>query len=203
MTLKDGLFRGEPLYVREENFTYDKYAEIPEDGYRYEVLNGVLELMSPGSNFSHQTVASEMVFALKQTCNSDYLILAAPLDVILSPTNVLQPDLVMLHRSRTELVSRRGIEGPPDLVVEVLSPSSRRRDKITKNTIYASHGVPEYWIVDIGSRTLERYLLSDGGAYRLADLFAEDELVGSDRLPCVSFKTGDLFADVLPADERS
>lgn len=195
--MPDDLTRGTPLYVREENFTYDKYAEIPDDGYRYEVLDGVLELMS-GPNASHQTVSIEMAFLLKQTCNQQYLILTAPLDVILSPKNVLQPDLIMIHRSRTDIVTRRGIEGPPDLVVEVLSPHSRRRDKVKKSKTYASHGIPEYWIVDIGSRTLERFLLSDGGMYEIADLFGEDDEVVSERLPCVSFKASALFVDVFP-----
>ncbi|MFD2328260.1 hypothetical protein ACFSR7_03295 [Cohnella sp. GCM10020058] len=89
-----------PLYVREENFNYDKYAELADDVYRYEVLDGVLELMFPGPNASHQSVSIEAAYLLKQSCNSEYLVLTAPIDVVLSPENVVKPDLVLIHRSR-------------------------------------------------------------------------------------------------------
>lgn len=183
--------------VREAPFTYEMYAEMPDDGQRYEIIDGILELMSPGASFSHQAVGGELAYILKQSCKSDYLILTAPLDVILSPTNVLQPDVLVVLRSRMHIVTNRGIEGPPDLVVEVLSPSSRKRDKIKKAAAYARFGVEEYWIVDGDNRTLEQYRLDGEGKYELHNLFEGDDVVSSDKLPCVSFRVSDLFVDVI------
>lgn len=183
--------------VKEQPATYETYAALPDDGNRYEVIDGVLELMSPSPTASHQSIALDLCFELKQSCKSDYLIYVAPLDVILSNTNVVQPDAIMIHRSRKHIVTSRGIEGPPDLAAEVLSPSSRKRDRLKKMTVYEKHGVPEYWIVDPDALTLEQFQLDEREKYVLTQLFEGDELVVSDKLPCVSFAVNRLFADVL------
>lgn len=185
--------------VREGQVTYDMYAAMPDDGLRYEIIDGVLEAMSPGPSTSHQVVGGELEFILKQSCKSEYLILDAPLDVILSKTNVLQPDLLMIHRSRLAIVTERGVEGPPDLVVEVLSPWSRKRDKVVKLRTYARFAVPEYWIVDAAAKTLEQYRLSEDGSlrYELHEIFGAEDRVTSDKLPCVSFTLNDIFANML------
>lgn len=182
--------------VREGRVTYQMYAEMPDDGQRYEIIDGVLELMSPSPTASHQTVAVELLFRLKQSCQSDYLVFVAPLDVILNDTTVLQPDLLMVRRSRMTIVTDRGIEGPPDLVAEILSPHSRKRDKVVKSRAYAKHGVAEYWIVDAAAGTLEQYRLGEGGAYELRNLYDGDDSVVSDKLPCVSFPVKELFRDI-------
>ncbi len=88
-----------------------------------------------------------------------------PIDVILSPYSVLQPDIALVRKSRGGLLTHRGIEGPPDLVVEILSPSSAERDRGRKMQIYAHYGVPEYWIVDGGRKVLEQYSLMTGRQY--------------------------------------
>ena len=181
--------------VKEQQVTYDIYASMPDDGMRYEVLDGVLEAMSPSPTATHQTVIGEL-YMLMQRCKPDYLVYLAPLDVILSQKNVLQPDLLLVHRSRSDIVTERCVEGAPDLVVEILSPSSRARDKVVKMKIYAKHGVPEYWVIDTEVRTLERYVLTEAGIYELRDLFEENDAVSSDKLPCVSFVVGELFSDL-------
>ncbi len=183
--------------VKEQPVTYEIYAEMPDDGSRYEVIDGVLELMSPSPTASHQSILLELVDALRQSCKSDYLIYFAPLDVILSDTNIVQPDAIMIHRSRKHIVTSRGIEGPPDLAVEVLSPSSQKRDRLKKRAVYEKHGVPEYWIIDPQARTLEQLHLNERGKYELTQLYENDEQVVSNRLPCVSFEVSLLFGDVL------
>lgn len=183
--------------VKEGQVTYEMYREMPEDSGRFELLDGVLELMSPGPSATHQSIGRELEFKLMQSCRSDYVIFYAPLDVILSQTNVLQPDLMMIHRSRLHIVTDRGVEGAPDLVVEIMSPGSRKRDKVLKMRMYARHGVPEYWIVDAVSRTLEQYRMNDGGEhYILQALFEGDDVVTSDKLPCVSFVVSDIFIEM-------
>ncbi|MBP1988747.1 Uma2 family endonuclease [Paenibacillus eucommiae] len=183
--------------IKEQEITYDIYAAMPDDGQRYEIIEGMLEMMSPGPATAHQAVSGELEFLLKQSCNSDYVIYHAPLDVILSQRDVLQPDILMIHRSRLHIVATRGIEGPPDLVIEIISPGSRKRDKVKKKKTYAKYGIPEYWIVDSDSQSLEQYRLI-GELYELYNLFEGDEIVTSDKLPCVSFAISDLFKELPP-----
>lgn len=183
--------------IEEQPVTYEIYAEMPDDGQRYEIIDGKLEMMSPAPTTSHQDVSRDLGFILMQSCKSEYLIYYAPIDVIFSQTDVLQPDILMIRRSRLDIVSERGIEGPPDLVVEILSPSSRRRDKVVKMKRYARYGVEEYWIVDPAARTLEQHRLEGGDRYELFNLFEGDDVVASDMLPCVSFAVSDIFREIM------
>ncbi len=182
--------------IKEQTVTYEIYAAMPDDGYRYEILDGSMEMMSPGPSTTHQAVSGELEFILKQSCRSDYMVYHAPLDVILDQTNVLQPDVLMIHRSRLHIVTPRGIEGPPDMVAEILSPGSRRKDKVIKLRTYARFGVREYWIVDTEALTMEQYRLDEDGNYVLYQLYEGDDLVTSDMQPCVSFKISDIFAEI-------
>lgn len=189
--------------VREQPMTYDAYAAMPDDGGRYEIVDGNLELMSPGPSRIHQEVSIELEFALLQNCKSDYKIFHAPFDLILSPTDVVQPDILMIHRSRLHILTDRGVEGPPDLVVEIVSPGSRVRDKVTKMKIYAKYGVPEYWIIDAVAQTLERYRLVDETRYDLDHVFEGDDRVASDKIPCATFVLRDIFSEAGPTEVLS
>jgi Uma2 family endonuclease len=182
--------------IKEQLVTYEMYAAVPDDGHRYEIFDGKLEMMSPGATASHQTISGTLFFMLMQSCKSDYLIFHPPFDVILSKTNVLQPDMMMIHRSRLHLVTERGIEGAPDMVVEIISPGSRKRDKGVKMGTYAKFGVQEYWVIDSDTRTLEQFQLVRE-SYELIRLFGGDELVNSDKLPCVSFEVGEIFTEIM------
>lgn len=182
-------------HIKEQQVTYEIYALMTDDGQRYEIIEGHMEMMTPSPSSTHQAVSRELEFVFMQSCNSDFVIYHAPLDVILSETNVLQPDILMIHRSRQHIVTERGVEGPPDLVVEILSPSSRKRDKVIKMRTYAKHGVQEYWIVDAVTRTLEQFQLA-GEIYELCNLFQGEDPVTSDKLPCVSFIIDDIFKEI-------
>lgn len=114
------------ILVRERPYTYDEYAAMPEEEGRFELLDGQLHLMSPAPTTRHQLVLRSLDKAL-ETCEEEYIIFLAPVDVILSEQCVLQPDIVVVHQSRSDICRMRGIEGPPDLVVEILSPFSARR----------------------------------------------------------------------------
>lgn len=100
----------------------------------------------------------------------------------------------MVHKSREEIITQRGVEGPPDLVVEILSPSTAIKDRHVKSNVYAKYGVKEYWIVDIYYRTLEIYLLGPKtSTYQLHQAFEEKEEVHSPTAPCIHFTLKDLF----------
>lgn len=182
--------------IREQIVTYDDYAKLPDDGIRYEINSGRLEAMTPGPNVLHQLVGQQIEHRLVQSCSSDFVVVLAPFDLILSETEVRQPDLVMIRRDRLSIITKRGIEGPPDLVVEALSPHSAKRDRQQKLHAYAKYRIPEYWIVDIGNELLEQYVLADR-QYELAEVYKEDEPVRSGAIPCASFTMREIM-DSIP-----
>ena len=146
---------------------YDDYVGLPADGRRYEILDGEL-FVTPAPSSRHQQVSINLGSLLVQHVRAHQLgrILYAPIDVIFEPTTVAQPDSVFIRAERDAIVADRGIEGPPDLVVEILSPFSARQDRITKAALYARFGVLHYWILDPDARTFELYGLA-GDAYQL------------------------------------
>lgn len=149
--------------------TYHDYAALPDDGRRYELHDGALSVTpSPGTR--HQRISANLGDMLRAYVKERGLgeVLYAPLDVILSETTVVQPDLVWIDASRRGLVTERGVEGPPALVVEILSPSSRTIDRVTKPHLYARHGVPHLWLVDPEARVVEAFAL-EGGRYVLLE----------------------------------
>lgn len=176
--------------IKEQSATYEDYAKL-DDGKRYELADGVLELMTPAPTPKHQLISNQLQTIITNSCQLDYIIFASPIDLILSNKEVRQPDLVMVHRSKIDIITSRGIEGVPDLVAEILSPRSIKRDKQSKLKVYAAYGIPEYWIVDPPHEALEQYILTDG-KYELFHVFDREEPVQSDRLPCVSFTMGQI-----------
>lgn len=171
--------------LKETNLTYDDYASL-DDHNRYELVQGQLELMSPSPSTTHQLLSSEIYEQISFSCKINYFIFFAPIDVILSPTDVRQPDIVLVNRKRIDILTNRGIEGTPNLIIEILSPSSLKRDKIDKIKTYAQFNIPEYWIVDPNSGTLEQYVLKEH-RYEIINIFQEDEKITSPNITCVSF----------------
>jgi len=124
--------------------TYDDLEATPEDGHRYELLDGVL-VVTPAPAVPHQVVVSGVFRALWDAHPSTTLILPAPVDWVPEPMTVLQPDVVVVGRDEA---GQRKLTRVPLLVVEVLSPSTRRHDLGSKRLAYAGYGVPAYWVVD-------------------------------------------------------
>lgn len=186
---------GKKDVLKESQLTYDDYASI-NDGNRYELVQGQLELMSPSPSTIHQLILSELDDLISLHCKADYFIFFAPIDMILSKHEVRQPDLVLVSRKRIGILTKRGIEGSPDLVVEILSPNSLKRDKIDKLKTYEHYKIPEYWIVDPNHRSLEQYLLKNG-RYEIINIFQDDETVHSPTIKCISFTMKQIM-DNLP-----
>jgi Uma2 family endonuclease len=140
---------------------------LPDDGRRYEILDGELEA-SPAPAPRHQGVLRNLLFVLHGHVQERGLgsVYCAPIDVILAPDSIVQPDLVFVTAGRESIVTERAIEGPPDLAVEILSPWSDRRDRVAKAGFYARYGIRHYWIADPVARTLEVYEV-EGAEYRL------------------------------------
>jgi len=148
--------------------TYEDYVALPDDGRRYEILDGELEV-SPAPAPLHQRVSLNLSVVLDGYVRPRKLgrLYCAPIDVLLADTTIVQPDLVFVSTGREAIVTRRAVEGPPELVVEILSPWSVRRDRVAKAAIYARFGIGHYWLVDPEARTFEVYE-AEGTEYRLA-----------------------------------
>lgn len=138
--------------------TYEDYCRIPEDGRRHEILDGVHFVM-PSPLTRHQVVSGNLAFALESFLRRTKLgmHLVAPSDVVLDPHNVVQPDHYMVLRTNLGRIGRRGCNGPPDLVVEVLSPGNTAHDLVRKLPIYERAGVVEYWAVNTETERIEVY----------------------------------------------
>jgi Uma2 family endonuclease len=162
--------------------TYAEYVELPNDGRRYEILDGELAV-TPAPVPRHQAVSRNLQRILDRYITEHRLgqLFNAPIDVILSDTTIVQPDLLVLGTDRGHFITERAVEGPPTLMVEILSPSSVRQDRITKAALYARFGVPHYWLLDPSARTLEMHELT-GDAYRLIAAGRD-----SDRMRCGLF----------------
>lgn len=144
-------------------WTYAEFARLPsETSTRYEVIAGEL-VVTPAPGTRHQRIVTTLVSLLDPFVRAHRLgtILAGPVDVLFAEGDYLEPDLVFVRKERRGILSDRGIEGAPDLVVEIVSPSTAGRDRGLKRERYAHFGVPEYWIVDPDERVIERWRLGN------------------------------------------
>jgi Uma2 family endonuclease len=144
-------------------WTYADYARLPVSGTtRYEVIDDELAV-TPSPTTNHQMVVANLVRILGTFVHEHALglVLPGPVDVLFGEGDYVQPDLVFLRADRRHLMQDRGIEGAPDLVVEILSPSTAARDRGIKLERYRHFGVSEYWIVDHEARTIEVWRLGE------------------------------------------
>jgi Uma2 family endonuclease len=140
-------------------WTYAEFAKLPEgDGNRYEVIAGEL-YVSPSPGVRHQRILTRLLRELGNYVQSTGVgeLLVGPVDVLFDEGDYMAPDLVFIRRERLDVASKRGLEAAPDLIVEILSPSTAKRDRTLKRDRYRHFGVPEYWIVDPDKRELVVY----------------------------------------------
>ena len=145
-------------------YTYQEYCYLPNDGRRYEIIEGDL-CVTPAPSSMHQTVSRRLQYALMTQLEMPGIayIFDAPFDIILAETSVVEPDLAIIRKSRRDSISKRGFEGSPDVVVEILSPSTRGNDVFLKKAAYARLGIQEYWIVDPDLGHIEVFRLKENG----------------------------------------
>jgi Uma2 family endonuclease len=160
--------------------TYEDYVSLPDDGRRYEILDGEL-VVSPSPTTRHQIVVRNLLLALGNWVRAKGAgtVLCAPLDNILAQTTIVQPDVMYVSKARASIMSERGMEAAPDLVIEILSGSTAARDRGIKKQLYAQYGVLRYWIVNATNNTLDVYTLR-GGAYDRTAHYHGDDVVRVD-----------------------
>ena len=174
--------------------TYRDYFDLPESDDRYELIDGEL-CMAPTPIPEHQIFLFYLTKVIEEFVTKHELgrVIISPQDVILSEDTVLQPDMMFVSNDRMHIIKwGQYVQGAPDLVVEVLSPSTSRHDRTLKRERYARFGVREYWIADITARTIEVNVLGDE-KFAVAGLFGEGEPFESPLLPGLKIDISDVF----------
>ncbi len=182
-------------------WTYGRYLEL-DDEKRYEILDGAL-IMVPAPDIRHQDILRDLSFRITEHVvrRGSGKVLFAPTDVVLAKDQVVQPDILVVRRERLEIVGEQAVIGAPDLVVEILSPSSVYRDRHEKRALYRRAGVAEYWIVDPADLSVEVLKLGGNGYDRFSRA-AGAGVVTSAALPGFAVEVAEIFGSPPPG-ERS
>lgn len=181
--------------TRSTKLTYEDYLLFPDDGKRHELIRGD-HCMTPAPNIKHQRVSLCLSSALDTWVKKHRLgvVLEAPCDVVLSDEDVVQPDVLFVSAARTGIITEDNVKGTPDLVVEILSDATRKKDEVTKRKLYERFGVQEYWIVDPELQSVKVFRLSDHQYVRTAEFSAEaHDTLTTPLLPKFSLSLSDLF----------
>ena len=173
-----------------KEWTVDDYLLLGEMKTPCQLINGEL-VMSPAPAPVHQRVLRK-IFKILDSANLPGEIFFSPIDLYLDSTNVFQPDLVYLSDSNKQFLTERGIEGPADLIIEIISPSNSYTDRNQKKTNYLKFGIKEYWIVDPGNATIEIYT-PKGGANVPVFFASKDGEVNSATIKNIRFNLKDIF----------
>jgi Uma2 family endonuclease len=177
--------------------TYDDLQRLPDDGKRHELVGGVLQV-TPAPDVRHQQIVLELGMRLRTfaRANDSGTVLVARVDVRLGDADVVEPDVLYVARGGRARITQRWIEGPPELLIEVLSPSSRRADAVVKRQLYEHHGVLEYWLVDPESDSVRVYRRTDERLEQVAELTAAaNDVLTTPLLRGLELRLIDVFAE--------
>ena len=183
-----------PAVVTENQWTYERYLRETAEGEYFAIIQGE-KVVSPSPTSLHQAILINLSVLFQMWLYKSQIgkIRIAPFDVVFSPTEIVQPDLILALTEHLDRLTEKNFQGAPDLVIEILSPGSRRLDRVKKRALYARYHVPEYWIVSPGEKTVE--VLRWQGDQYVEELFEEDDLVQSPLLPGFTCVTKDIFVE--------
>jgi Uma2 family endonuclease len=182
------------MKTAQPTLTYPELRLMPDDGKRYELVEGEV-FVSPSPSERHQRTLARLFLSLGGYVERKKLgrVYFAPFDVVFSEKTALQPDLLFVSSARLGIIGPEYIIGAPDLVVEILSPHRTSYDRVTKLEQYALYRVGEYWIIDLMAETIEVYMLT-GKRYELRATLGLDQSVTTPLLPGWQLAVRDLFA---------
>lgn len=183
-----------PAPLVRPHVTYEELCQMLPEGTLCELIDGEV-YMTPSPNLRHQVLVRRLSQAFLAGIRDRSEILFAPIDVVLAPDTTVQPDLVLVLESNRSML-QDVVRGVPDLVVEVLSPSTARRDRGLKMEAYARHGAGECWMVSDEAQTVEVYRLDrSAGAYRLVEACRRGGRATTPLLPALSLDVTALFTE--------
>ena len=174
-------------------YTYADYLQTPDD-VRYELIEGEL-IVAPAPIPLHQRIGMRFSNRIGPFVETNALgeLFASPTDVYLSDTNAVQPDLLFVSAARADIITETNVQGAPDLVIEIASPSTEERDRTIKRDLYAQFGVLEYWLADPVGETVEPLRL-DNGRYVAAGIYRKSDTLTTPLLPGLEIDLDEIFA---------
>ena len=178
--------------TEKKKYTYEDYLKTPDD-VRYELIEGDL-LMTPSPVTKHQRILRYLGFELLSFVRAKDLgeIFLAPYDVYFDNENVVQPDILFMSSERLNLIGEKNIQGPPDLVIEILSESTAYRDLVQKKKLYARYGVKEYWIIIPEEASVGIYIIKND-VFTLHRSFGKEETLESPMLKGLTIDLRKIF----------
>ena len=165
--------------------TYDDYvAMTPSDSGNYELHHGKIVLMASPTP-EHQDLVTELCARMRVFASGKKIgkVFSAPLDVLFTPNDTLQPDILFVAADRLHIIGAKKIEGAPDLVVEVLSGSNTAQEQRYKKSMYETHGVREYWLIQLGKRPSVTLYRNSGKVMDVVGIYTQDDEIASEVLP--------------------
>jgi Uma2 family endonuclease len=185
-----------PQLAQHLKWTYEDFLLFPDDGKRHELIDGE-HIMSPSPFTKHQRILVNLCVAIKIFLKKHPIgeVFVAPMDVVLSDFDVVEPDLLFITADHASIITEKHIMGVPDLVVEILSEGSRKRDEVVKRRLYEQYGVQEYWIVDPELESVKVYRRQDAGFVRIAELSVESGggTLTTPALPALTISLSEIF----------
>jgi Uma2 family endonuclease len=174
-------------------FTYDDYLALPDDGKRYEIIEGELS-MTPAPTPRHQAIQLRLGSLLLAYVDKQPLgrVFISPIDLALSLVDVVQPDVLFIAQGRSHIIAERNIVGIPNLIVEILSPSSTTWDQREKLDLYQRYGLPEYWIVDPEAEVIDVYVSVANRLEKVETLKQGDRLLAR-QVPGLILEVAEIF----------
>jgi Uma2 family endonuclease len=181
------------MAARTKLFTYDDWLNLPSDCYKYEVIEGeLITLATPWT--MHQIVSGNLLYPMSKYVKENKLgIVVHRVDVILSMTNIIQPDIIYISNERSHIITEKNIVKAPDLVIEIISEDTKVRDQTTKKALYGKYGVKEYWIVYPDEKKVEQFLLEDKKLIS-ANTFQKTEELSSKVIDGFTLSTDQIFS---------
>ncbi len=181
-----------------KKITVKEFFEMElEDGYYYELINGmILKKQAPSPN--HQNISGEINDIIRNFVKLNDLgkVFYAPIDVFFDNYNHTQPDILFIKKAKSSIITPHGIEGTPDLIIEIISPSSIKTDRKDKFNLYLSFAVSEYWIVDPNNQSIEVYVF-ENGKYELQFFETGSGKIQSKTLEGLIFEIAEVFSPII------
>ncbi|MEA2166506.1 MAG: hypothetical protein QOK37_4633 [Thermoanaerobaculia bacterium] len=174
--------------------TYEDLLLLPEDGLRHEIIDGE-HCVNASPIARHQRVSYRLILAIGNYLEEHAVgeLFHAPFDIVFSRFDVVEPDLLYVSNERRDIVTTKNIQGPPDLLIEILSESNRKYDEVTKRALYERSGVGEYWIVDPSADVVRVYRFSEAGHYDSAAELSRGDILTSPLFPSLEIKLARIF----------
>lgn len=177
--------------------TYDDYRHLPDDGKQYQIIGGKL-FMTPAPTTVHQRIARELFVNMYNYVKGKDLgeVFFSPTDVILSMTDVIQPDILFVSKKRRHVITKKNIVEAPDVVVEILSEHTKTIDRRKKKQLYERHGVKEYWLIDPDTQTVKVLIQAEEkNELKLYQYFSSEDVLSTPLFSGLKLSLNELWAD--------